>query len=231
MRKCKAILASLFTVTALFTSTALGVSANSLSAEPSAAVVYGDIDNDGKATSADSLAALRNSVGLDYFTETQKSVADVDKDGKVTSADALRILRYSVGLSPDSNEDYNTTSSSSPNTNTSSKPSNTTSTVSKPSNTTSTVSRNENNNTSPVVSNPNQQNDNGHGNYMLVLNTNTKKYHTSNCTAVGKISSANRRNYYVEVPGGTAEDRRHIESEGYTLCKYCEKNNYSAIRR
>lgn len=54
----------------------------------------GDMDGDGKTTSADSLSILRMSVGL----EPTKDGADVDNDGKVTSADSLIVLRYSVGL-------------------------------------------------------------------------------------------------------------------------------------
>ena len=59
----------------------------------------GDLDNDGKITSADSLLILRQSVGLEHFTDVQQKLADVDDDGKITSADALEVLRYSVGLS------------------------------------------------------------------------------------------------------------------------------------
>ncbi len=61
-------------------------------------VIIGDVDHDGKITSADSLLILRQSVGLEYFTDLERSIADIDGDGKVTSADALEVLRYSVSL-------------------------------------------------------------------------------------------------------------------------------------
>ena len=61
--------------------------------------IIGDVDNDGRITSADALLVLRNSVGLEFFSDEVKKLADVDKDGKITSADSLDILRYSVGLS------------------------------------------------------------------------------------------------------------------------------------
>jgi len=64
--------------------------------------IIGDVDADGKITSADSLSVLRNSVGLEYFSDNVKKIADVDKDGKITSADSLTILRYSVGLKDNS---------------------------------------------------------------------------------------------------------------------------------
>ena len=71
--------------------------------------IYGDVDGDGKITSSDSLAVLRNSVGLQEFSETQKILANVDGDDLITSADALDILRYSVNLpaSEQMGETYN----------------------------------------------------------------------------------------------------------------------------
>ena len=60
--------------------------------------IFGDIDGDGKITSADSLFILRCSVNLENFTDEQEMLADVDGDGKITSADALFVLRCSVGL-------------------------------------------------------------------------------------------------------------------------------------
>ena len=59
----------------------------------------GDVDMDGKVTSADSLLILRASVGLEKLDDVQMKLADVDGDGKITSADALEILRRSVNLS------------------------------------------------------------------------------------------------------------------------------------
>lgn len=60
--------------------------------------VPGDIDGDGKVTSADARLAMRASVNLETLTDEQKKNADVDGDGKVTSADARTIMRKSVGL-------------------------------------------------------------------------------------------------------------------------------------
>ena len=59
---------------------------------------FGDLDDDEKITSADSLLILRQSVSLEHFTDSQQFFADVDGDGKITSADALEVLRYSVSL-------------------------------------------------------------------------------------------------------------------------------------
>ncbi|MEE3334649.1 MAG: dockerin type I domain-containing protein, partial [Ruminococcus sp.] len=58
----------------------------------------GDLDGDGKITSADSLFILRASVKLENFNDTQNKLADVDKDGRITSSDALLVLRHSVGF-------------------------------------------------------------------------------------------------------------------------------------
>ena len=59
---------------------------------------YGDVDDDGRITSADSLLILRQSVGLEDFDDVHKILAEVDGDDIITSADALEVLRYSVGL-------------------------------------------------------------------------------------------------------------------------------------
>ena len=59
---------------------------------------YGDLDGDGKVTSADALLVLRASVNLEKFDNTKTKLADVDGDGVITSSDSLFILRNSVGL-------------------------------------------------------------------------------------------------------------------------------------
>ena len=66
--------------------------------DPTPTGTMGDLDGDGKITSADSLLILRQSVSLEHFTDFQQKLADVDGDGKITSADALEVLRYSVNL-------------------------------------------------------------------------------------------------------------------------------------
>ena len=61
----------------------------------------GDVDGDGKLTSADARLALRASVGLEADIKPGTDAylaADADGDGKITSADARLILRASVGL-------------------------------------------------------------------------------------------------------------------------------------
>lgn len=63
-----------------------------------AANKLGDVDGDGKVTSADSRLVLRYSIGLEKFNNNQKKAADFDKDGKINSEDARLIMRYSVGL-------------------------------------------------------------------------------------------------------------------------------------
>ena len=64
------------------------------------AVKPGDVDADGRITSADARLALRRSVMLEDYPEGSAAylACDVDHDGKVTSADARLILRGSVGL-------------------------------------------------------------------------------------------------------------------------------------
>lgn len=66
--------------------------------DPTPIGTMGDIDGDGKITSADSLLILRASVKLENFTDNQNKLADVDKDGNISSSDAPLVLRYSVGF-------------------------------------------------------------------------------------------------------------------------------------
>lgn len=67
---------------------------------PAYASGLGDIDEDGKVTSADARLALRAAVGLEDISSGSGAftAADADKDGKITSADARLILRAAVGL-------------------------------------------------------------------------------------------------------------------------------------
>ena len=58
----------------------------------------GDLDDDGKITSADALFVLRASVKLEKLDDVKTKLADVDGDGEITSSDSLAILRYSVGF-------------------------------------------------------------------------------------------------------------------------------------
>ena len=62
------------------------------------AATLGDIDSDGKVTSADALMVLQHSVGNITLTSAQIALADINGDKKVNSTDALLILRISTGL-------------------------------------------------------------------------------------------------------------------------------------
>lgn len=63
---------------------------------------WGDMDEDGKVTSADARLVLRYSVGLqdnpEGYTEDVLYKCDIDQDGKISSSDARSVLRLSVGL-------------------------------------------------------------------------------------------------------------------------------------
>ncbi len=68
--------------------------------EANAENVYllGDVDTDGKISSADARQTLRYAVKLDKCNKDQKLLADADKNGKLTSSDARLILRVAVRL-------------------------------------------------------------------------------------------------------------------------------------
>ena len=63
-------------------------------------LIPGDVDTNGKVTSADARLSLRASVGLVTVPESylRAIIMDVDADGKLTAADSRLILRASVGL-------------------------------------------------------------------------------------------------------------------------------------
>lgn len=61
-----------------------------------AAEQKGDVNKDGKITSADALAILQYTVGAKSTID--KTIADINADGKVNSADALKVLQIVVGL-------------------------------------------------------------------------------------------------------------------------------------
>ena len=58
----------------------------------------GDVNFDGKVTSADARLALRCSAQIEVLSSESILAADVDIDGKVTAADARKILRVAVGM-------------------------------------------------------------------------------------------------------------------------------------
>ncbi len=61
------------------------------------AVLYGDVDGDGKVSAADALEVLKSVVGKVTLTEEQTKAAGTDGNGKADAADALEILKKVVG--------------------------------------------------------------------------------------------------------------------------------------
>ncbi len=61
-------------------------------------IIKGDVNGDGKVTSADSLLVQRSAIGLKKLNDRQNEAADFNVDGKVTIIDALYILREAVNL-------------------------------------------------------------------------------------------------------------------------------------
>lgn len=61
--------------------------------------LFGDIDSDGKVTSADAREILRIASGISVAeTDFRKIAADVDGDGVITVVDARIVLQMSVGI-------------------------------------------------------------------------------------------------------------------------------------
>ena len=60
--------------------------------------INGDVDGDGKITSADALNVLQAVTNIIDLTDEQKKRADLDGDGEITSTDALYILQMIVSL-------------------------------------------------------------------------------------------------------------------------------------
>ena len=63
-----------------------------------APTLYGDVNFDGKVTSADAAAVLRTIIGLEELPVLNALNADVDGSGEITAEDAATILRYVVKL-------------------------------------------------------------------------------------------------------------------------------------
>ena len=62
---------------------------------------FGDIDDDGRVTTADARAALRHAIGLDLISSSDDQIfTDVDFDGNITTADARLILRMAISRDP-----------------------------------------------------------------------------------------------------------------------------------
>lgn len=60
--------------------------------EPEKTYAKGDIDRDGKITSADALLALQSATGLITLKQEQFKLADINSDGVINSNDAIQIL-------------------------------------------------------------------------------------------------------------------------------------------
>lgn len=58
----------------------------------------GDVNGDGKVTTADARLALRAATALEKLTEEAEEAADMNNDGKVTTSDAREILREATKL-------------------------------------------------------------------------------------------------------------------------------------
>lgn len=67
-------------------------------AEAVFAIVYGDLNGDGKADASDALKALQHSVKLITLVDNDFTAGDVDKSGTIDATDALCILQFSVKL-------------------------------------------------------------------------------------------------------------------------------------
>ncbi len=68
-----------------------------------AAALLGDVDGNGKVTSADARLILRYSARLESMSD--EKVADIDRNGRVNSADARLALRISAKLEPERTTD------------------------------------------------------------------------------------------------------------------------------
>ena len=60
--------------------------------------LLGDMDNDGRVTTADARRVLRYAAGLETASAEILKKADVNNDGKLTVLDARIVLRVSLGL-------------------------------------------------------------------------------------------------------------------------------------
>ena len=91
-----------FQVTQLFTGVPVKTDTVTLSLSAADRTGYGyqpgDLNRDGRITTADARAALRIAVKLDKQTDLALRIGDVTGDGAVTTADARLILRKAIGL-------------------------------------------------------------------------------------------------------------------------------------
>ena len=61
-------------------------------------LMKGDVDGNGKITSADARLALRCSAGMEQLSDKKREAADYNSDGNVSAADARLILRKSANI-------------------------------------------------------------------------------------------------------------------------------------
>ncbi len=72
------------------------------------AAKLGDVDGNGKVTSADALLVLQAAAGNKTLTADQQKKADYNKDGSVSAIDARKILQVVAGLLPEEEMTTNT---------------------------------------------------------------------------------------------------------------------------
>ena len=58
----------------------------------------GDVNQDGKTTSADALNIVQKATGAVEFDQQKLTVADINSDGRVNSTDALGVLQVATGM-------------------------------------------------------------------------------------------------------------------------------------
>lgn len=86
----KKTLAAIISAALLISSAAYAASADE--------ILAGDVNGDGKVSSADSLLVQRYTIGLTKLDDSRLEAADFNGDGKITNLDALQILRSTINL-------------------------------------------------------------------------------------------------------------------------------------
>ena len=65
---------------------------------PAAAVIHGDLNDDGRVDVQDVALVMRHSLGLENLNDLQSFLADVNSDGNVNVQDVSQIMQKSLGL-------------------------------------------------------------------------------------------------------------------------------------
>ncbi len=97
--KCKKVLTSVVAISLV----AVSAIPTTYAATATTKYIIGDVDLDGKVTSADSLKIQRYIIKKETFNDIQKYLADVNGDGKITNTDSSGVLNYSIGKKNTSN--------------------------------------------------------------------------------------------------------------------------------